>query len=76
MVLGYLDIRHYTRTWCTVPLDDRPRRRVSTVTVAGFQICFLEIRYVDDIIDELEAAKAGMISGEIVVSRDPVDYGA
>ena len=32
--------------------------------------------YVDDIIDELEAAKAGMISGEIVVSRDPVDYGA
>ena len=32
--------------------------------------------YIDDIIDELEAAKAGMISGEIVVSRDPVDYGA
>jgi basic membrane protein A len=32
--------------------------------------------YIDDIINELEAAKAGMISGEIVVSRDPVDYGA
>ncbi len=31
--------------------------------------------YVDDIVDDLEAAKASIVSGEVTVSRDPADYG-
>ena len=30
--------------------------------------------FVDDIVDDLEAAKAAIVSGEVVVSRDPADY--